>query len=404
MSWLDEVMDCTEELESPRSFWYWSALATISAIVKDNIWLSRGKAYKLYPNIYVMLLAGSGLKKGPPIGMAKSVTRLVNNTKVIVGRSSIQAILKELAAGQTMPGGKINTKSTGFFVASEFSSSLVEDPAAFNCLTDLYDRHYNEGEWKSLLKSETFTLKDPTLSMLVATNDPHLREFVKEKDVYGGFFGRMFIIKEEEVSRLNSLVDDLEIPLDYHKLAASIKPVSELKGEFKSLAKTDAGQLFHEWYIDFYRMVNKQRIEDKTGTIGRFGDSVLKVAMLISLAEEPKLEISYDAMKMALTQCEKFMESIRKVVLQVKGKALFAEQKALVLHELLERPDHKISREQLIRKYWMHFNSDELNVIMQSLGEAKLVTPHNYGSVLIYEMTQQTADELTKMFSSRKKN
>jgi len=395
MSWLDDLMYSTKEMESPRSFFYWSGLATISAVVKDNIWLSRGKAYNLYPNIYVMLLAGSALKKGPPVGLAKNIVRLVNNTKVISGRSSIQGILGELGRAETNEKtGRVNAKSAAFIVASEFSSSLVEDPATFNCLTDLYDRQYNDGDWKSLLKSEQFSFKDPTITMLVATNDPHLRDFVKEKDIYGGFFGRMFVIKEEQVSRLNSLVNDLENPPLPAKHAEYLKGVSTLKGEFATLSGTAAGKFYNEWYESFYSMVRKQRIDDKTGTIGRFGDSVLKVAMLLSLSEKPELVISMTAMEEAIKVCEKFVEGVRRATSGINGKAQYAQQKALIVEELMSRPDHRISREILLRKFWMQVNSDELDIIMRSFDEAGLVKPHTMGSVLMYEMSETVYQKL----------
>jgi len=408
MSWIDEIMASTKEMESPRSFFYWSALATISAVVKDNVWLNRGGAFNLYPNIYVMLLAGSALKKGAPIALSKDIVRAVNNTKLIVGRSSIQGILAKLQRGQSEPGGKINAKAAGYVVASELSSSLVEDPAAFNCLTDLYDRHWNSGDWESLLKSEQFTIKNPILSMLVATNDPHLKEFVKEKDIYGGFFGRMFVIKEEKVSRLNSLVDELEFPPNPDKFVPYMKQIAALSGQFKNLSKSEPqGKLYDEWYMDFYGQVAKQKIEDPTGTIGRFGDSILKIAMLLSLSERPVLEITMSAMEESIHVCEKFMEGIRRSTINVKGKAQFADQKALIIGEMLSRSStdgvRRISREQLLKKFWMHINSDELDIIMRSFDENKMIKPHNMGGVLVYEMTDQIANELTNYFAAKKK-
>src|SRR5918996_4322499 len=135
MNWIQQVVDCHKNVESPRNFWYWAATATLSAVMKDNVWMNRGGLYKLYPNIYVMLHADSGLKKGPPVGFSKDIVRRVNNTRIISGRSSIQGILKELGTAETKPGGHILKKSVGFIVASEFSSSLVSDPAAMTILT-----------------------------------------------------------------------------------------------------------------------------------------------------------------------------------------------------------------------------------------------------------------------------
>src|SRR5690606_28300861 len=119
--------------------------AAISAVIKDNVWLDRAKVFKTYGNIYVMLHADSGLKKGPPVSMAKQLVKQVNNTRIITGRSSIQGILKEMGSAQTQPGGKVLTKSVVFVCSSELSSSIVEDKVATKILTDLYDRQYNEG-------------------------------------------------------------------------------------------------------------------------------------------------------------------------------------------------------------------------------------------------------------------
>src|SRR5580765_327741 len=76
MSWLQKLLEQHSELESPTNFWLWGGMAAISAVVKDNVWIDR-QIYNLYPNIYVMFHAESGLKKGPPISMAKQLVRAV---------------------------------------------------------------------------------------------------------------------------------------------------------------------------------------------------------------------------------------------------------------------------------------------------------------------------------------
>src|SRR6187399_1697277 len=116
-NWLHDLVVQHDELESPESFWYWGGLSAISAVVKDNIWIDR-QIHNLYPNIFVMFHADSGLKKGPPISMAKQLVRGVGGTRIISGRSSIQGILKELGTAQTQPGGKVINKSTAFICSS----------------------------------------------------------------------------------------------------------------------------------------------------------------------------------------------------------------------------------------------------------------------------------------------
>jgi hypothetical protein len=86
-SWVEHIVEEHKEFESPLSFWRWAALAAISAVVKDSVWINRGTMYDLYPNIYVMFHAESGLKKGPPVALAKKLVKEVNNTRIISVRS-----------------------------------------------------------------------------------------------------------------------------------------------------------------------------------------------------------------------------------------------------------------------------------------------------------------------------
>lgn len=394
MSILTEILDAHREMEPPINFWYWSVLATISAVVKDNIYLDRGGAFKTYPNIYVMLHADSGLKKGPPVALAKKLVRGVNNTKIISGRSSIQGILKELGTGTTSPGGKINTKSAGFVCASEFTSAIVNDPAALTILTDLYDRNYNEGDWASLLKMDQFKLKDPTLTILVATNEAHFEDFVGNKDFKGGFIGRMFVIAETEVNILNPLIRPGKVIPDYEKWITYLKLLGELKGPFAPIFDEPAGNRYESWYMEFYEAVKRDKIKDETGTIQRFGDSVLKVAMLLSLSREPSLIITEDDIDESIRRCEKLIGSIRKTTFGKSGKSNLAAQKVLILNELLNRENHSITRTVLLKKYWMHFSVEELDNIIQSFEGAGLIEMTARGGQIIYTIPEKQLEEL----------
>src|SRR5207245_598351 len=100
MNWLTGLINQHAEMETPSTFWRWAALVSISAVMKDQVWLSRGGAYNLYPNIYCILYADSGMKKGPATSLAKKLVKEVNSTKIISGRSSIQGIMKRLGTAQ----------------------------------------------------------------------------------------------------------------------------------------------------------------------------------------------------------------------------------------------------------------------------------------------------------------
>jgi hypothetical protein len=406
-NWLDELVLQHSELESPKSFWMWSGLAAISAVIKDNVWLNRAGAYKLYPNIYVILHADSGLKKGPPISLAKDLVKSVNNTRVISGRSSIQGILKKLGTAYTVPGGKVINKSVGFVCASELSSALVEDMAALTILTDLYDRQYNEGEWESLLKMENFQLKDPTVSLLGGINDAHAEVFFGKKDIQGGFLARTFIVYEKEEQTINPLVRRMTHTPDRESLIRYLKEVAQLQGPLNEMVDdnnnpTPVGKYYEEWYYDFKKQVRQMGVKDETGTLNRFGDSVLKVAILLSLAEEPKLEISLSAMENAITIGERLIGNIRQTTMGKRGTSTSAQLKAMIIKELLERENHTVSRVVLMKKMWLHYSdSNEFDNLMQSFDAARLIKTESIGNQIVYKMPEGQARELQEFLAGK---
>lgn len=425
MNWLEKLLSQHHELESPTNFWLWGGLASISAIVKDNVWLDR-QIYNLYPNIYVMFHAESGLKKGPPISMAKQLVRGVGGTRIISGRSSIQGILKELGTAQTQPGGKVINKSTAFICSSELTSSIVEDKVATDILTDLYDRQYNIGEWRSLLKMEQFNLKDPTITMLTATNEAHSNDFFAKKDIHGGYFARTFIISENRRNRANSLLVPLINPPKYPELIDYLKILGNLKGPFEPLASrtngdkfklphkelvtgeisyfTEAGLLYEKWYEEFINTILTQDLRDETGTLNRFGDSVLKVAMLLSLARSPDLYIDTASMQLAIEYCEKLVGNVREMTHGKRGFSDASSIKSTIIKELLNRDTHQISRPMLLKKMWAHYkDAGELDEIMVSFDQAGIIKIETIGNQVIFVMPDLVVREYKRLFAGKDK-
>lgn len=422
MTWLEEITNQHKELESPISFWWWSAVAALSATMKDQVYLDR-YIYKLYPNIYVLLHGESGIKKGPPIGMAKKLVKPVGGINVISGRSSIQGILKEMGTAKTLPGGKLQTKSNAFICSSELSSSIVEDPVATKILTDLYDRQYNDDDWKSLLKMETFSLNAPTITMLTATNESMGESFFDRSTVSGGYVARTFIIYESKRNKRNSLLYGLRNPPDYKKSAEYLKEIAKLNGPFAPLSSekacdcykhkimvdvdrvmyfSDAGKIYQDWYENYLDLVDAMESKDETGTLNRFGDSVLKVAMLLSLARKPELIISSEAMNEAISTCEKLLGNVRKTTYGKQGISNSSALKSLVINELYNRPNHSVSRIVLMKKLWTHYTDHlEFDNMMQSFEDAKMILTSSVGNQVVYTMPDGQVAELKAFFAGR---
>lgn len=388
----------------------WAGLASISAVVKDNVSINRSKVYNLYPNIYVMLHADSGLKKGPPIAAAKRLVNKVGNTTVISGRSSIQGILKEMGSSKTEPGGKIKTSNSVFIASSELTSSIVTDPIATTILTDLYDRHYNVDNWKSLLKLETFSIKAPTVTMFTATNEAHSSDFFASKDIQGGYIARTFVIHESKRNKINSLTWELDHEPNLDKSAEYLIELSKLNGQFQPFSSrercevyhtgisvdvnkvryfNDTGVVYENWYREFMLSIDDSEVKDNTGTLNRFGDSVLKVAMLLSLADSTDLIISAKHMSNAIAICETLVGNVRKATLgKIKKGADNTDRKTIAIEELMKSPNHEITKVQFMKKYWMHGNVNEWDEAFLSLESAGMISIGVVGNQVIYVMPE----------------
>lgn len=398
MNWIDEILEQHKELESPQNFWRWSALAAISAVLRDNVYIDK-YAYKLYPNIYVMLHAESGLRKGPPVAMTKQLVRAVGNTTVISGRSSIQGILKKLGQSRTNEKtGKIEGGNSAFICSSELGASLVEDKAVIKLLTDLYDRNYNQGDWDSTLKSENFTIDSPVVGMLTATNDSMGEDFITKTAIQGGLIARTFLINEAKRQTINSLMFPLKQEINYDKSADYLRQLAKLKGP---IFMSEANKRKHdEWYHSFVKLRENNQIIDVTGTLNRLDDSILKVAILLSVSEQPELTITTKSLDKAVEICEGFIGAVRRTTLGA-GKNEWAEEKAFIIRLLTDLDGHAISRQRLNREFWMRASLEEWDSVMNQLMAAGVVEAEQRGAHIFFVMPDSIVEQMKKHFRGK---
>lgn len=376
-TWLETIQEGTKELESPRQYYYWSALAALAAVAKRNVYLNQFRFF-LYPNIYVFLIGPSGIRKGPPVNFATRLVNGVGNTRVITGRSSIEGITKEMGTARTAEGGYIIDGASAFVSAGEFASSLVDNAQALTILTDLYDAHYYQ-KWKNtLVGREGEVLDRPYLVMLGASNQVHLNEVIKSRDIQGGFIARTFIINASQKNSKNSLVYRPKFELDEKPLIEYLIEVSKLRGEFEW--KNGADELYDQWYNSF-----DDQKEDVTGTRARIHTSVLKVAMLLSLSRRLTLTLEPEDIEDALQACDTLIKDMNTVFMPGKGSETDMGKKvALVLTDLVNAKDYTVSRQQLMSRHWGHLDAFSIDQVIETLMQPGLIKTRAEGNRAAY--------------------
>lgn len=370
-SWIEDILSEIEDVETPRSWLYWSLLTTISAAVGNNYYLRALKGNVIYrPNLYVILLGESGLGKAYGINLAKQLVAATNSTRVIAGRSSIQAIVSELSKQKTRPDGLPPiSDSRGFIVNGELSSAIIADVDALSILTDLYDGVVHD-EWVNSLKlSGKETLKNPYITALFGTAPAGFYDSIPQANIEGGYIGRNLIVYEEKRSRNLDLLDDDESHSDKIKdhliptYAPYLKKLYEFKGRL--IPNSSAKEIFNDWR----RKWRSSQSQDKTGFFNRVPDHVLKVAMLLCLSR-------YD--NAGVINEEDIEESISKVTgliysnkMTTTGRGLdpTGAQSQIVLNILLRAENNELSRKRMLSQGHGNFDSFQLDKIIETLLE-----------------------------------
>lgn len=384
---LPKVLEQTVEAESPRQFFFWAALTAISAVLKRNVYFDRFY-FKVYPNIYVILVAKSGLRKGVPPAMASKLVTAVNNTRVIEGRSSIQALIKELSDAWVPDGqNKPVTDSCGFLISPELAASMIEDPQAMTIMTDLYDSQYHD-KWKNRLKGSGLeVLQNPTITWLAASNEELLKTIITTKELLGGFVGRTFIVTADKKNTINSLVEEPSLYLNYEELTKYLFEISKLKGQFT--LTNEAKEHFDLWYREVATTSN----EDTTGTYERLDTHVLKLSMLLNAGRHCSLSIGKEIVEEAIGLCAPMVRSAKRTA-EGRGKNPLGEMALQITKEIIAKD--RIERAAILRKMWSDINASELDQIVDTLTQSHMIRSVAHGGKTYYELTPEFKASLKK--------
>lgn len=393
LDYVSLFVELTKDFESPTSFWKWSAYATIAATLRFNCCLPWGTS-KLYPNIYVLLLADSAVSRkdaGPDL--SADLLKECGYTKVIQGRASWQGIVDELSQdiGNKKTGIPIKG-GAGIIVAAEFSAAFVEDPQLIKMMTEGYA--YLE-EYDYTLRGGKVKVKKRCISMLGGSNETLLRDVFTIQATYGGLLRRTCLIKPDSRRVPNSLVDDdkkNELTVDERKqLVTILKSLETLKGNFT--VTPEGKKAYNDWYKQLYNTYDK--FNDKTGFTAGVHTLVMKLAMILA-ASHGTLEISEEIITRAIKEILDLKDNYTAYAMG-NGKNPHANMGATILLTLWDQGNGKtIKRREILLRHWNEIGSEDLDKLLVTLEGAGLVRMTAVGHEPAYELTQLARDAFLK--------
>jgi len=388
--------ELTKEFESPTSFWKWSAYAAVAAQLRFNCYLNWGTS-KLYPNLYVLLLADSAAyRKDAPPELVAELLKDCQHTKVIMGRASWQGITDELAAdaGNKRTGIPIKDGAC-IVIALELTAAFVEDPSLVKMMTEGYAFM---AEYEYILRKGKTKITNRCINLLGGSNETLLRDMYNTQANYGGLLRRTCLIKPDGRRPPNSLDDPNSLMPAAHKqiLIDQLDIIKNLKGEF--IRTLDARRVWKDFYIKLYK--SYEHVKDKSGFVEGAHTLISKLAMLIA-ASQNTLVITEAIIYKAIDEILSLKENYTSFMLGA-GKNPHANLGAIILSTLWSYYQSSngvvksLQRREILLKHWNEISSEDLDKLLITLEGAALIKMISNGSEPGYILTDIAKDIFMK--------
>jgi hypothetical protein len=359
-------LEYTKNQQSPRIFHIWTAIGVVSAVLGRKIHMDRSY-YKLYPNLYVVLVSPSGvgmkstaLDIGTELLETSGIERAMLKGKITSTR--LVSRLAAVAASSTNGFAELLIKSREFKV---FTKGVMKDSTLIEDLTDLYDCGPFDYETEHSVKAQ---IKMPYVTILGASTPEWLSGGGSMDMMSGGFGARIIpvtVLKDEkEIAWPQKTSLEMELQL---KLVADLLDISLMDGVF--YVTQGAKDFFESWYMG-RKGLRKQLDSRLDGYYSKKHDMVLKVAMILSAAQSGSKTVDIIHIRMAMAVLE---ENEKHLINAYQGAAISPEVKYRdqVLNKLKEKKE--ISHSELYQYFYHGLGRKGIRELMFGLIEEKLV-------------------------------
>ncbi len=366
-NWLATYQDFTSMWEPPAVFNTWVGLSVLSAATQRRVFLDEGNS-KLYPNLFVVLVAPSGV--GKTSAMREAVP-FIEATGVAISPStitaarliqSIQAAVKMDDGGMVMPYVIWAEELPSFLGSDAYQSGLLAH------LTAIYDCPVR---WIKETKNKGIdTLDRPYPVMLAGTTAQGIFDVLPPGAASQGFTARLlFVHANYNATRTpekpwTSMHEKLQAAL-----VTDIKHIAELQGamQLTEIAKT--------LWIDYYNY--RPTPQDEFGDVRLQGYAsrkpfyVKKLAMLLSVSESDRLVIEAHHIEQARTLLEDVDRGLREVYSEMAPSSVVQHYSKIV--RKLKRKGGSMAHSELMRYFAYALDAREFREAMDALRDMGLV-------------------------------
>lgn len=386
--WLANYLHYTEEQESPENFHFWTGLTILAATLKRHIWIDR-KFYKLYPNLYTVVVAVSAeCKKSTATDIGESLLSKVfskeptRQVRIFRDRISASGLIDCIQDVQPeLIGTRITKDSSILMYAPELATFLTKESFTQE-IVPILTSLYTSGKFNSkTIKHGQIRITDCSPSILGATTPESLAKCIP-LEIFGlGFPGRFIFVVEKDVGKKVAWMNkDEELE---QLLIQDLEHIASLNGEVRV---DDNVKLFYKnWYDDY-----KIPPDSPSALIPyyqRKPELVLKLAMILAVNYRDDLILHPTHISTAINLLFGIEENMP-IAFQYTGTDTSALAQEIV--DFLASRKTPISNPELLRRFRNKLKSvDDLKNTLTILQGMGMIDSRNRGSLVGYALREK---------------
>lgn len=342
--------------------------------------------YKLYPNIYVLIVAESARVR-KSIAMDTGIDLLreaLPDIYYISGSLTPEGLVNHLNRAKTVvdiEGRPIVRYDSAVVIhADELAELFGYDKQRASKLTILLTKTYGaQGEHTHTLADGQIKLHNLYPSLLAATDPRNLK--VLPEDAIGGLIGRLIFVTAREKRRSIAWPEPSDEDRKLYKyLCEDLQEVGSLQGEMIPTQK--ARDLFARWYD----ALSEQKSTDvhTDAFRERCHDTALKLAMLIAVSRSNELVVDHTHVAGGIAFIEKQLPEFGRVMTWAVTST-FAQNKAKLV-DMIRRNGGALSRRVALKA--LAVSTDDLAALETTLIQEDTMESRVIGNQVIYKLTR----------------
>jgi len=380
-SWLQAYRRYIHKQEAPDEYHLWIGLTMISAALKRHIWVDR-EAYKIYPNLYVFLIAKSAsCRKSVAMELGLDILSLNEDVKIVHERTTLEGLMDVMKRAEVTPRG---ARPDGSVVlhADELSNLFGKASYITDLVSFLTAAYTAKAKLDFLTRNKGWArVRNPCPVVLAGTTPEQMGEIFPSIVLSSGFLGRVCMILAERGKKIANpkLRKELREPL-----AQDLYLISQLEGEIE-LTK-ECNDVFTDWYEN---ELKGPASREQAAFHERIHDHTLKVAMLLSVAESDKMTITLNHFEMA-REIVKGLETYLPDAVTYIGAEPKSDLSEAIFNTIKRNDPEPIAHSVLLRRFHKKVkDANEFNAMIDILTLEKHIEPVARQTGIFYKLKEK---------------